>query len=373
MPNDILQGKIEVTGSDGAVVMTWNGETGQASIGGGWFAKPGPQGRVGNLTINDQYGQMRVEINSDATITAGTHGQGGILSLHDSSSPIGSPPRILLNADEKRIVISTGTTANPGGLHELMVLDGKTGDVVAGGNGINPQLALFPADVTAANPFTDKHKATVHLRADDAVIRCGRTGTPGRILVVNNTGAALADIKENGGAASLLLGGNGLGGKIAASDSTGKVQVVIDGQAGDILLGNADCAEEFDLIADERVEPGAVMVLDHEGRLRLSDQPYDRKVAGVLSGAGSFKPGIVLDRRTSAGPRAALAVVGKVYCKVDATGEAIDAGDLLTTSAVPGHAMRAGNPQRAFGAVIGKALASLRSGQGLIPILVALQ
>jgi hypothetical protein len=35
--------------------------------------------------------------------------------------------------------------------------------------------------------------------------------------------------------------------------------------------------------------------------------------------------------------------------------------------------MKATDPARAFGAVIGKALGSLESGRGLIPILVALQ
>ena len=49
------------------------------------------------------------------------------------------------------------------------------------------------------------------------------------------------------------------------------------------------------------------------------------------------------------------------------------AADLLTTSASPGHAMKASEPLRAFGAVIGKALRPLAEGQGLIPILIALQ
>jgi hypothetical protein len=35
--------------------------------------------------------------------------------------------------------------------------------------------------------------------------------------------------------------------------------------------------------------------------------------------------------------------------------------------------MHATDPTRAFGAVIGKALASLRSGRALVPVLVALQ
>ena len=51
----------------------------------------------------------------------------------------------------------------------------------------------------------------------------------------------------------------------------------------------------------------------------------------------------------------------------------LEIGDLLTTSDTPGHAMRVGDPSRAFGAVIGKALAPLAAGRGMVPILVALQ
>jgi hypothetical protein len=66
-------------------------------------------------------------------------------------------------------------------------------------------------------------------------------------------------------------------------------------------------------------------------------------------------------------------MLGKVFCKVDATQGPIGVGDLLTTSSVVGHAMRADDHARSFGAVIGKALRPLQEGLGLIPILVALQ
>jgi len=65
--------------------------------------------------------------------------------------------------------------------------------------------------------------------------------------------------------------------------------------------------------------------------------------------------------------------MGKAYCKVDATHAAIQIGDLLTTSPMKGHAMKAEDPYKAFGAVIGKALGSLNEGLGMIPVLVALQ
>jgi len=96
-------------------------------------------------------------------------------------------------------------------------------------------------------------------------------------------------------------------------------------------------------------------------------------VAGVISGAGDCKPAIVLDKQPSHANRSPLALLGKVFCKVDARYGSIEVGDLLTTSETPGHAMKATDPLKAFGSIIGKALRPLRDGQGLIPILVALQ
>jgi hypothetical protein len=140
----------------------------------------------------------------------------------------------------------------------------------------------------------------------------------------------------------------------------------------DVLVG-ADCAEEFDSGAEHELEPGTVLVLNQDGMLQPGDRAYDRKVAGVISGAGDYRPGLILDRRESARRRTLVALLGKVYCKVDARYSAIEVGDLLTTSPTLGHAMKAEDPARAFGAVIGKALRPLEDGQGLIPILISLQ
>ena len=46
---------------------------------------------------------------------------------------------------------------------------------------------------------------------------------------------------------------------------------------------------------------------------------------------------------------------------------------MLTSSPTQGHAMKAIDHGRAFGAVVGKALRPLDSGRGLIPILITLQ
>lgn len=142
---------------------------------------------------------------------------------------------------------------------------------------------------------------------------------------------------------------------------------------GDIFLPGADCAEHFDVAGERHLEPGSVVVFDPNGLLTESCEAYDRKVAGVVSGAGSYRPGIVLDKQPSADDRQPVALVGKVFCKVNADYSPVAVGDLLTTSPTPGHAMKAADPAKAFGAVIGKALGNLSSGKGLLPILVALQ
>jgi hypothetical protein len=149
----------------------------------------------------------------------------------------------------------------------------------------------------------------------------------------------------------------------------GNIQVT-----GEIRLDGADFAEEFSVPAE--IEVGTVMVIDDSGDLAVSHGPYDKRVAGVIAGAGTHRPGVILDTAGEARTdleRRAISLIGKTYCRVDASQAAIGVGDLLTTATVPGCAMRATDRDLAFGAVLGKALASISEGTGLIPILVALQ
>jgi hypothetical protein len=160
------------------------------------------------------------------------------------------------------------------------------------------------------------------------------------------------------------------------STAQGKLAGYFDGDVevtGDIRLVNADCAEDFTVCGDSAADPGTVMVLAKGGGIRACDCAYDKRVAGVVSGAGNYRPGIVLDRQTGLAQRTPVALLGKVYCKVDAGFGAVEIGDLLTTSQTSGHAMRAAEPLLAFGSILGKALQPLEKGRGLIPILVALQ
>ncbi|MGA8655027.1 MAG: hypothetical protein WB586_02675 [Chthoniobacterales bacterium] len=182
-------------------------------------------------------------------------------------------------------------------------------------------------------------------------------------------GPGLFGIAKGNGAGVFGTSAGGLAGQFQGDVLvTGTLRAQVD-----VVLTGGDCAEDFDVAGSARIEPGSVMVIDEEGRLMESGKAYDNRVAGVISGAGDYKPGIVLDKKQASAGRLPVALVGKVYCKVDAGRAPVAVGDLLTTSATPGHAMKAEDPVRAFGSVIGKALRPLKAGRGLIPILVALQ
>lgn len=179
------------------------------------------------------------------------------------------------------------------------------------------------------------------------------------------------------GGMGLWAGGTPAGHFEGDVEVDGNVRVLGSGnvilEKGDLILENKDCAEDFDVLDTDGIDPGSVVVIDSEGALKQSHRAYDKRVAGVVSGAGDCRPGIILGRQRLKDNRVPVALIGRVYCKVDAGYSPIEVGDLLTTSPTPGHAMKASNPASAFGAVIGKALRPLQSGLGIVPILVALQ
>jgi len=142
------------------------------------------------------------------------------------------------------------------------------------------------------------------------------------------------------------------------------------------ITGGSDLAEPFELTDAEKAEPGMVVCIDpdHTGKLHLSGKPYDRTVAGVISGANGIKAGLTMKQQdTPADGNHPVALSGRVYCLCDASNGPINPGDLLTTSATPGHAMKVTDHAAAAGAILGKAMSRLETGRGLVLVLVSLQ
>ena len=134
-----------------------------------------------------------------------------------------------------------------------------------------------------------------------------------------------------------------------------------------------DYAEGFDVSDEESIEPGSVLVIDSDnpGQLTMTRVPYDTRVAGIAAGANGLGSGV----RLGVGSYDCdVALAGRVYCKVMATDTAIEPGDLLTTSSVPGFAMKATDQAICQGAILGKAMERLERGsKGRILVLVTLQ
>ncbi len=149
------------------------------------------------------------------------------------------------------------------------------------------------------------------------------------------------------------------------ANGTARVQV--------LEITGADLAEKFPV--SEEVKPGMVLAIDpeHPGKLCLARAAYNRRVAGVVSGAGDLPMGAVLGLLPGHEEATPIALTGRVYVWADASNGPIEPGDMLTTSDTPGHAMKATDRARSYGATIGKAMSALESGHGLVLVLVNLQ
>lgn len=178
----------------------------------------------------------------------------------------------------------------------------------------------------------------------------------------------------NGGGFLRLFKGDGSVGLTLQADLSGESKITTQVLQ---ITGGSDLSEQFDIVAaPNALAPGIIVCIDpeHPGQLIESTRSYDRTVAGVMSGAGGVRPGMLMGQQgTMADGKHPVALSGRVYCEADASNGAIHPGDLLTTSNTPGHAMKVTDYDKAHGAILGKAMSLLGTGQGLVLVLVTLQ
>jgi hypothetical protein len=190
---------------------------------------------------------------------------------------------------------------------DMIRLMGEQGSILLGGNQRDGELRIYTADGDLNDP-----------------------GLPPALRFHANTG-------------HLELNGNLVDGPKIILRKQGVDAIIVDGERAEIEITNADFAEDFDIAPTAEigtVEAGMVMVFGPEGQLQPCKKHNDRKVAGIISGAGDFKPGIVMDKRKSGHHRLPVALAGKAFCFVETYENAIEPGDLLTTSSVRGHARK---------------------------------
>ncbi len=168
----------------------------------------------------------------------------------------------------------------------------------------------------------------------------------------------------------------GIGVNSPASKLDVKGNITVRNTSGTIVMelgAGLDYAEGFDVSDKNTIESGTILSIDPQnpGQLKVCDMAYDKKVAGIVAGAKNLGSGVRLGVDEY---DCDVALAGRVYCNVDASRAAIEPGDLLTTSFIPGYAMKAEDNQNVHGAILGKAMEKLDKGEkGQILVLVTLQ
>ena len=343
------------------------------------------------------------------------HNEGTGLSMHvdgaiETSSYSSQPAIIARNAANGNGVSSRVNNANAINAHN----DATYATIYAEKGGIGNGVAAQVENGNAINAHNTSTYATVY---------------------GENSGAGTGGWFTSFSGANILVAQE----EVTEGSFNTRFRVALNGDVyadGRFVPGGADFAEM--LPSASGLEPGDVLIIDAQGILNRSTTPNAPNVAGVYS----TKPGIIgglheddgatmtaanlpqqqaahspnaadssgnpqaTDQVTeqptgsamAAAPviekivqpdllaqtyaqqgKAPLALVGIVPVKVSAENGAIQPGDLLTTSAIPGHAMKAtpvdlgGVPIYRPGTIIGKALEPLGAGTGVIRALITLQ
>lgn len=338
-------------------------------------------GEAGTVTASSRMevrtadGRLRTQLHENGNATLGGADTRGRLEIRNANSA----GTVIFNGE-----LAHGRMGGEGADSRLemrkadgtvtVVLNGETGNMGLGAPGGGEGGALFIKDNNGTDTFI--------LNGDTGEARLGGSGNAGLLALRDDSGQETVVL--NGAAGNIGLGRFGTPGDLFLTNDTGNTTIHLSGNTGNLNLRGdirftnniADLAEEFDL-ADVNTmhDPGTVLSISDDGKLAPACAAYDTRVAGVVSGAGGLRPGVILgeDRAAAPGTRCHLAVLGRVYVKAEADSGAIAVGDLLTTSSVPGHAMRVADRNRATGAIIGKSLGALEQGRGYVEILISLQ
>jgi hypothetical protein len=346
-----------------AQLMGATGATGAQGIQG----DPGPQG------IQGLPGPVGA---TGATGATGAPGAQGIQGIQGVPGPSGTSlwtDNVPLGSVWTSSKVGIGTSAPPEALY-VIGNSRSTGNVLASyGTTTTPTFRFGSGAETSGlsspvgNSVSILTSAQERVRVDSS----GRVGIgtsgPQATLDVQVTGSAPTAIFRNYGSGSVMSGYAGGGLVFEVRQSGRVVTTALE------ITGGGDLVEAFD--SNGECAPGTVVVIDPEnpGELMPSTEPYDTKVAGAVSGANGVKHGVLLTQKDVLEGDTLVAMTGRVYVRCTIESGAIRPGDLLTSSSLAGHAMKAVDRERAGGAVLGKAMTALDKDTGLVLVLVNLQ
>ncbi len=299
-------------------------------------------GTAGRFIVDKAQGTspaVKGEINSifanfgTAAIYGVSSGTGGYAGLFHASNQLGNGPAVVALADGN----GNGITANAGGTG-----DGVEATCDGSGNAMFGWVPNFG------------------------------TGKAGRFSNFNSSNSQPAVlITTNGTGSNLQINHTGSSGNLAIFQSGGSTVARINKAGrgffnGGTQASGADIAEAFDVLdAVSQYEPGDVLSIatSQDRTIEKSAGAYSSLVLGVYA----TKPGVLLTEEnvdSELTGKVPMGVVGVIPTKVCTEGGAIQRGDLLVTSSIPGVAMKADPAKIQPGQALGKALQNF-DGEGI--------
>lgn len=250
-------------------------------------------------------------------------------------------------------------------------LSNDNGNVRAGGNGTDGDLALYSAQV---EPHWAHWDARVWLDAQTGNGLLGGSGVDGDLMLFpddaslprNAKSADEATVWLDGGYGNVMAGGNNKNGALAlfradqeVNSPFARAEIVANAASGTVAIRNSAYVVEFSS-AEGNISPGTLVSINESGlveaasetikRYHFPNENYTQVPNDHVVGIVASQPGVTLDHDGDPEiARVPVAVAGKTVCKV--TKSRIEPGDTLIPAG-NGYAKKG----RASGAIIGKAL-----------------
>ena len=343
--------------------------SGNGTVAGNLIAK-------GNVGIGITVPTRTLDVQSssgNAVIQAKSTGGGGGVLILDRASAVASQASQLSFLTNGAPDFAMGTSQGTAGVSDFSIYDYGTatnvftifkssGTVVIGTNIVGGAIARLEAvgeDMSGLKGTTNDGAGVIGL-AQTGYGVFGQSQSLYGVYGRSNTGIGVVAQSESG---NLVEGLTNTGRKFHITNN------------GTYVAGS-DFAEALPALGNRSsYEPGDLLVVSTKdpGKIEKASRPYDSRVAGIYS----TRPGMLGADKQGASrvdtEDVPVAIVGIVPTKVSALNGRIRVGDLLTTSSLPGYAMRCANRVRCVGAVVGKALEPLANGQGVIKVLVMLR
>jgi hypothetical protein len=224
-------------------------------------------------------------------------------------------------------------------------------------------------------------------RTNNGSIRISKINTNGDITIIESSGSddtatpvtykgqwspgANATFEATYATSAGGITGQANSATINATSSNTTDTIVLRDSNGDfianVITATATQAQYADLAewytSDSNYEPGTVLVFGGEYETTVTNKFADSRAAGIVT----LNPAYIMNNELAGKDNTVcLALQGRVPCRVIGK---VNKGDLLTTSATPGYAIRAANP--IIGTIIGKSLENKDSvGTGIIEVAV---